>query len=149
MATKKSPGAQGGASSPGLWLFKSEPGNYCYADLERDGTTVWDGVGNNLALIHLRQARSGDQAFLYHTGDERAVVGIVTVTSDPYPDPALQDPKRAVVDVRPEKRLGRLVTLAEIKADPAFAGWLLLTHSRLSVMPVPAPLWQRILELGG
>lgn len=130
------------------WLLKSEPSDYSYEDLERDGGTYWDGVKNNLALKYLRQVRRGDSALIYHTGKERAVVGIAGITSDPYPDPEQNDAKLEVFDLVPERRLKRRVTLKEIKADPAFEGFDLVRLPRLSVMRVPAPIWKRILRLG-
>ncbi len=132
----------------GYWLLKTEPGDYAYSDLERDGGTVWDGVRNNLALKHMRQVRSGDRALFYHTGKDKAVVGVARVASDPYPDPGGDDERFVVFDLRPERPLARPVTLAEIKADSRFRDFALVRMSRLSVMPVPAPLWQRILKLG-
>ncbi|MCG0238309.1 MAG: EVE domain-containing protein [Firmicutes bacterium] len=131
------------------WLLKTEPEEYSYEDLERAGRDVWDGVRNPTAQRHLRAMQPGDLAFIYHTGTERAVVGIARVATAPYPDP--QDPagRFVVVDVEPAGRLPRKVTLAAIKADPAFAGWELVRLPRLSVMPVPEPLWQRILALAG
>ena len=131
------------------WLLKSEPNDYSFDDLERDRTTYWDGVKNNLALKYLRQVRAGDLAFIYHTGKERAVVGIARVTSDPYPDPEHDDPKLAVFDLEPRRRLAQPVTLAEIKADEAFDGFALVRLPRLSVMEVPAALWKRIIKMGG
>lgn len=136
-------------SRDSLWLLKSEPGDYSWDDLERDRETVWDGVKNNLALKHIRLVREGDRALIYHTGRQRAAVGVVRVTSDPYPDPQAGDPKIVVFDVAPEERLERPVSLAEIKADEAFAGFDLVRLPRLSVMPVPPPMWRRILALGG
>ncbi len=129
------------------WLLKTEPGDYSYADLERDGETIWDGVRNNFALKHLRQVRAGDQALVYHTGKEKAVVGVASVASDPYPDPEGDDPRWMVFDLRPERPLRHPVGLAEIKADPAFSDFHLVRISRLSVMPVPAPLWKRLLRM--
>jgi predicted RNA-binding protein with PUA-like domain len=131
------------------WLFKQEPSTYSYSRLEKDGRTVWDGVANNLALKHLRAVKKGDRAILYHTGDERQAVGIMEVVSDPYPDPKENDESLAVVDVRPAGRLKRPVTLAQIKGDPAFADWELVRISRLSVMPVPEKLWQKIMKMAG
>jgi predicted RNA-binding protein with PUA-like domain len=127
------------------WLFKQEPSTYNYQQLEKDGRTAWDGVANNLALKHLRSVKKGDKALFYHTGDERQAVGVMDVVSDPYPDP--KDRSLTVVDVRPSRRLGRPVTLDQIKADPAFAGWELVRISRLSVMPVPDRLWSRIMKM--
>ncbi|MCX7699499.1 MAG: EVE domain-containing protein [Gemmataceae bacterium] len=119
------------------WLFKQEPSCYSYADLERDGSTVWDGVSNALAQKHLRQVRAGDDVLLYHTGKEKAIVGEMKVIS-------AQD---GVVHVAPARRWTRPVTLAEIKADPAFAEWELVRMSRLSVMPVPERIWKRLQKL--
>src|SRR5262245_14415888 len=124
------------------WLFKQEPSCYSFDQLEKDGTTTWDGVTNAAARIHLRNAKTGDKVFFYHTGDEKAVVGVMEVASDPRPD--LADEKGVVVDVRFVKRLKNPVTLAAIKADAAFKDWELVRISRLSVMPCPAPLWKKI-----
>jgi predicted RNA-binding protein with PUA-like domain len=132
-----------------FWLLKTEPDCYSYADLEREGTTVWDGVSNNAALKHLRDIRPGDLALIYHTGDERRAVGLAEVTSEPYADPQAGDPKLVVVNVRPLRRLARPVTLAEVKADPAFADFVLVRQVRLSVMPVNAEQWRRLMEIAG
>jgi predicted RNA-binding protein with PUA-like domain len=129
------------------WLLKTEPGDFSFDDLESKGSAVWDGVSNALALKHLRLMRKGDQAFIYHTGKEKAVVGIASVTSDAYPDPQAGDPKLAVCDLAPVRRLRRPVSLAEIKSDAAFAGFALVRMARLSVMPVPAAHWKRILGM--
>jgi predicted RNA-binding protein with PUA-like domain len=131
------------------WLLKTEPGDYSFADLERDGRTTWDGVANNVALKHMRSMRRGDEAIVYHTGDERRAVGLARVVSDPYPDPAGAGPRSLVVDVEPVRRLPRPVTLAQVKADPAYAGFDLVRQPRLSVMPVPPALWRRLLALAG
>ncbi|WP_337863198.1 EVE domain-containing protein [Nitrososphaera sp.] len=125
------------------WLFKQEPSTYNYQQLEKDGRTVWDGVANNLALKHLRAVKKGDRALFYHTGDEKQAVGVMEAVSDAY----LKDGV-PVVDVRPAGRLARPVTLEQIKADPAFADWELVRISRLSVMPVPEKLWDRIMKMG-
>lgn len=129
------------------WLLKSEPDVYSYADLETDKRTVWDGVNNPLALKHMREMAKGDLAFVYHTGDEKAVAGIAEVIKSPYADPKLDDPKRTVLDLIPKQKLKHPVTLKRIKADKVFAEWALVKNSRLSAMPVPAALWQRILKL--
>lgn len=136
-----------------FWLLKTEPSNYAWSDLERDQQTVWDGIGNNLALKYVRQMRPGDRALIYHTGKERQAVGIVEVTSDPYPDPRLDDPKRTVVDVRLARSLPRPVSLAAIKArqgeDGIFAEFDLLKISRLSVVPVSDAHWALLLTMAG
>jgi predicted RNA-binding protein with PUA-like domain len=129
------------------WLLKTEPDCYAFADLVRDKKTAWDGVSNALALKHIRTMKKGDEAVIYHTGDERAAIGLAKVVSDPYPDPKEEDPKLVVVDLKPGKKLSSPVTLSDFKADPAFAGWDLLRISRLSVVPVPDAMWDRLLEL--
>jgi len=129
------------------WLLKSEPDVYSYDDLVRDKKTVWDGVANNTALIHIRSMKKGDLALIYHTGDERRAVGVAEVVSSPYADPTQDSPKLAVVDVKPKKVLAKPVTLEQIKADPAFAGWDLLRIGRLSVVPVPEALWKHLEEM--
>lgn len=124
-----------------LWLMKQEPEEYSFADLERDGSTTWDGVSNPLALKHLRACAAGDLAFYYHTGKEKAVVGVMEVVSV-VPDTT--DAKKVTVTVRAVRRLARPVTLATIKADAAFAKWELVTQARLSVMPVTKAMWERV-----
>jgi predicted RNA-binding protein with PUA-like domain len=127
------------------WLFKQEPSTYSYSQLESDRTTAWDGVGNNLALKHLRSVKKGDKALFYHTGEEKQAVGIMEIISNPYPDP--KDKSLVVVDVQPAGRLANPVTLDAIKQDKAFSGWELVRISRLSVMPVPDKLWDRIIKM--
>jgi predicted RNA-binding protein with PUA-like domain len=129
------------------WLFKSDPETYSFSDLERDGKTVWDGVSNNLALKHLRSARKGDRVLIYHTGDEKAVVGIAEVVSDSYPDPKQKDPRLAVVDLKASEKLARSVTLQVIKKEPALKDFELVRLPRLSVMPVSDTQWKAVLAL--
>lgn len=129
------------------WLLKTEPGEYSFDDLIRDKKTVWDGVTNALALKHLRAIRKGDDLLIYHTGNVRAAVGLATAATDPYPDPAKQDPKIVVIDVVPVRRLAQPVTLEAMKATPAFRTFELVRLPRLSVMPVPDALWKRILRM--
>lgn len=136
------------AGAEGFWLLKTEPGDYGYDDLARDRRTVWDGVGNNTALKHIRAVRKGDRALVYHTGKERAAVGLARIVSGPYPDPRGDDPARVVFDLAADRRLPQPVPLAAVKADPAFAGFGLVRISRLSVMPVPPALWERLLAMG-
>jgi predicted RNA-binding protein with PUA-like domain len=126
------------------WLVKEEPEHYGFDQLERDRKTVWAGVKNPLAQKHLRGIRKGDRIFYYHTGKEKSVVAVARALTDAYPDPDDSSGKLFVVDVAPEKRLPRPVTLAEIKADPAFATFPLVRMGRLSVMPVTDPQWARI-----
>jgi predicted RNA-binding protein with PUA-like domain len=129
------------------WLVKEEPEHYGYDQLERDRKTVWAGVRNPLAQKHLRTIRKGDRIFYYHTGKEKAVVAIARALGDAYPDPDDSGGKSYVVDVAPEKRLARPVTLAAIKADRAFASFPLVRMSRLSVMPVSDAEWTRIVGM--
>lgn len=128
----------------GLWLVKEEPEHYSYDQLERDGRTVWAGVKNPLAQKHLRSMRRGDRIFYYHTGKEKAVVAVAAAAGDAYPDPGDASGKLVVVDVVFVKKLARPVTLAEIKADTAFASFPLVRIARLSVMPVSDDEWTRI-----
>jgi predicted RNA-binding protein with PUA-like domain len=127
-----------------LWLFKEEPECYSFAQLQRDGTTTWSGVTNALAQKHLRAIKKGDRIFYYHTGKEKAVVGVMAASADAGPDPDDETGKRVVVTVKPVRKLKTPVTLAAIKADKAFAAWELVRMSRLSVMPVPEDLWKKI-----
>jgi predicted RNA-binding protein with PUA-like domain len=131
------------------WLLKTEPETYSWDDLQRDRKATWDGVTNALALKHIRNMKKGDQVLVYHTGKERAAVGIAKVSSDPYPDPKADDARIVVVDLKPEAKLTKPVTLDTIKADPTFAGWELIRIGRLSVMPVPPAMWNRIEKLAG
>jgi predicted RNA-binding protein with PUA-like domain len=131
----------------GRWLFKTEPSSYSFANLEEDGETVWDGVKNALALRHLRTVEKGDEVLFYHTGDERAVVGMAVVTRGAYPDPKKKDPRLVVVDIRPLRRLARPVTLAGMRGDRKLADFDLLRLPRLSVMPVSAAHWAEIAAL--
>jgi predicted RNA-binding protein with PUA-like domain len=128
------------------WLFKEEPGHYSYADLERDGETVWDGVTNAAARLNLRKVRKGDRVLYYHTGKEKAIVGELVAVSDALSDPKDSDPKAVLVKVKAVRRL-HPVALSRIKRDPALADWELVRFSRLSVMPVTKAQWKRIQEL--
>jgi predicted RNA-binding protein with PUA-like domain len=129
------------------WLFKEEPENYSYDDLARDGRTSWTGVRNPVAQKHLRSVKKGDRIFFYHTGKEKAVVGICRAAADAYADPADTSGKLYAVDVEPVKKLKAPVTLAAVKADKRFAAFPLTRVPRLSVMPVPAEEWGWILEM--
>ena len=128
-----------------LWLFKQEPACYAIADLRRDGTTVWDGISNSLALKNLGQVRRDDRVFFYHTGKEKAIVGEMRIVADPHTEAA--NDKAVVVEVAFVRELARSVTLAEIKSDKRLAGWDLIRLPRLSVLPVSAAQWQRVEEL--
>jgi len=134
---------------PNYWLVKTEPTTYSYDDLERAATAVWDGVKNPVALRNLRAMHPGDQVLVYHTGDEKAVVGWATVVSSPYTDPKKKDAKLVVIDLKAHRRLPQAVTLAQIKADKTFADLPIVRQGRLSVSPVTAPQWKKILQLAG
>jgi predicted RNA-binding protein with PUA-like domain len=127
------------------WLFKEEPDAYTFADLVRDGKTVWDGVTNALALQHLRRVREGDQVLFYSTGKLKAVVGEMRVASDPTP--VTGDAKLVVVEVAPVRALTHAVSLARIKEDASLSSWELVRMPRLSVVPVTEQQWRRIEEL--
>jgi predicted RNA-binding protein with PUA-like domain len=129
------------------WLFKEEPSSYSFEQFTKDGATSWSGVKNPLAQKHLRSVKKGDRVFYYHTGNEKAVVGIARATSDAYPDPKDKGGKAVVVDVAPVRALDRPVTLAEIKASTAFATFPLTRLPRLSVMPVSDAEWKEIERL--
>lgn len=132
------------------FLFKTEPSEYSFADLVRDKRTAWTGVKNPAARQALRSCEKGDRVFVYHTGDEKAVVGIAEVQKPTYADPASKgDDKAVAVDLKPIEALRLPVTLAAIKADARFAGFALVKQPRLSVMEVPGPLAAAILAMGG
>ena len=126
------------------WLFKEEPTHYSYDDLVRDGKTSWTGVRNPVAQKHLRTVKRGDRIFFYHTGNEKAVIGIAKAIADAYPDPADKSGKLHAVDVAPVRKLKQPVTLAAVKADKYFAAFQLTRVPRLSVMPVSDDEWDRI-----
>jgi predicted RNA-binding protein with PUA-like domain len=132
---------------PQYWLLKTEPGTYSFEDLEREGRAIWDGVTNNLALKNMRAMQRGDQAFIYHTGVEKSVVGVAEVVSDPYPDPKSSDPRLTVVDLQAKRRLPAAVPLSEIKARRDLAEFPLVRLPRLSVVPVTEDQWRLLLEM--
>jgi predicted RNA-binding protein with PUA-like domain len=129
-----------------MWLLKTEPGEYSYDDLERDGRARWDGVTNPVALRNLRAMKPGERVLVYHTGGEKAVVGEAVVAKAAYPDPG--NARLVVVDVEPRGRLATPVTLAELKALAAFADSPLVRQGRLSVVPLTAEQW-RLVEARG
>jgi len=131
------------------WLFKEEPTHYSFDDFVREKRTVWSGVKNALAQKHLRSIKKGDRVFYYHTGDEKAVVGIAKALTDAYPDPEDKTGRAFVVDVAPVKKLSRPVTLAEIKSKAFFRDFPLVRISRLSVMPVSDREWAEIERMTG
>lgn len=133
----------------GYWILKTEPSAYSFDQLERDGHAVWDGVKNPVALKNLRAMAHGDQLLIYHTGDEKAVIGFAQVTKAAYPDPKKKDPKLVVIELKPGKRLPRPVPLSAIRAEQALAGLALVRQPRLSVVAADAAQWTKLLALGG
>lgn len=131
------------------WLLKTEPNDYSYSDLTKETITVWDGVKNALALKNMRTMQTGEEAFIYHTGKERRIIGVAEVVSKAYPDPKLNDIKRLVIDIRAVRKLPQPITLTQIKQDEKMKGFELLRLPRLSIVPVLPQHWQRLLELAG
>jgi predicted RNA-binding protein with PUA-like domain len=131
------------------WILKTEPSTYSYDDLVREKRTVWDGVRNPVALKNIGQMRPGDEVLIYHTGDEKAVVGHASVAAVPHADPKANDPKLLVVEITAGPRLPKPVTLAQIKTDPAFKDLALVRMGRLSVVAASAAHWKRLLQLAG
>ena len=129
------------------WLLKTEPGSYSFADLMQDKKAVWDGVSNNLALRNIRMMKKGVLAFIYHSGDEKAIVGVAEVASDPYIDPKHRDSKLAVIDLKPKKQLDQHITLAQVKSKKQFASFELVRIPRLAVMPVSTEAWKTLITL--
>ena len=132
------------------WLAKQEPSGprgYNILQLQKDKKTMWDGVHNNLALKHIRNMKKGDLVFFYHTGDERQVVGIMSVISDPYSNPEEENKRFVVVDVKFKKLFKTPIPLEMIKKQKKFKDWELLRISRLSVMPVPKIIWDDIIKM--
>lgn len=132
---------------PAYWIVKSEPSTYSFGDLVRDGRTRWDGVRNSQALSNLRAMKKGDRVLFYHTGGEKALVGLARVAGAPYPDPAGTDPLQTVVDIEAGRALARPVTLAAIKAEPALAELGLVRQGRLSVVPASPDQWKHLVAM--
>jgi predicted RNA-binding protein with PUA-like domain len=132
---------------PAHWILKTEPSTYSFDRLVEERKTVWDGVSNPVALKHLREMAVGDQVMVYHTGDVKAVVGLARITRAAYPDPT--DAKLVVVELEAGERLPHPVTLASIKADPAFADLALVRMGRLSVVPVKPEQWKKLMHMAG
>lgn len=126
------------------WLFKTEPSVYSYQQLQKDKKTMWDGVKNNLALKNLKDIEKGDEILIYHTGDEKAAVGVARALGGAYPDPSQKNPKLLVVDIEAVKPLSRPVTLAEVKANKKLANFDLVRLSRLSIMKVSDEQWKTL-----
>ena len=128
------------------WLLKSEPGEYSWRDLEKREKDIWDGVKNPGALKNIRMMKPGDKAFFYHTGKEKAIVGIMEIASLPYPDPKADDPRIVVVDVAGKEKLALPVTLKKIKESGLFPDWELVRQPRLSIVPVTKEQWETIIK---
>jgi predicted RNA-binding protein with PUA-like domain len=131
------------------WLLKTEPSEFSFEDLLASGREIWDGITNPLALKHLRSTRAGDLALIYHTGKERAAVGIARILGAPYPDPKRKNPSQVVVEIEPVAPLPRPVSLQEMKASAELKGLQLLRISRLSVVPVSPEHWKTLLKMAG
>jgi predicted RNA-binding protein with PUA-like domain len=127
-----------------MWLLKTEPGAYSYADLERERRAVWDGVKNPVALRNLRAMKRGEGAIVYHTGDEKAAVGVAEIVREAYPDPKAKDERLLVIELVPRRRLAAPVTLALIKASALFKDSPLVRQGRLSVVPLTAAQWKAL-----
>lgn len=129
------------------WLLATDPGEYGYDDLERDSSTVWNGVTDYLALKNLRDMDQGDMVLILHQGDEPTIVGIGRVISDTYPDPNQGDPTIYVFDLEPVERLENPIPLSALLDDPEFQDWELIANPELEVAEIPAPLWNRLAEM--
>jgi predicted RNA-binding protein with PUA-like domain len=137
------------ASKGNSWLVKQEPEDYSWDDLVRDKKTAWTGVRNFQARNNLRNMKMGDAVFFYHSGKEKSVVGIAEVAKAAYPDPTADDDSWIAVDIKPVKRLGKPVSLADIRANARLGNLLLVRQSRLSVMPVSSEDFEEILKMSG
>ena len=133
---------------PNFWLLKTEPSTYSYSDLEKDGKTTWDGVKNNYALKNMSQMKKEDLVFIYHTGEEKQIVAIAEIISNPYLDPKQKNPHLLVIDLKPHKKLSKPVTLVELKAQKDLKNFELVRLPRLSVMPVAKEIWEKIMNMG-
>lgn len=131
------------------WLVKSEPNKYAFSDLQRDGKTVWDGVRNNAAALHLKAMKVGDQVLYYHSQEGLAVVGVAKVTGEAFLDPSDPAGRFVAVELAPVRPLPKPVTLAQMKADPALAKLEMIRQGRLSVSPVRPDEWAVILKMAG
>lgn len=130
-----------------LWMFKTEPDDFSFDDLEADGTANWDGVKNAQALIYLRQVAAGDEIFIYHTGTQKSVVGVARATGPARPDPRNNAGKMVIVPIVPVGRLSAPVAIAAIRGESELAQFPLIRNTRLSVMPVAKGEWLAVLRL--
>ncbi|WP_309089253.1 EVE domain-containing protein [Phenylobacterium sp.] len=131
------------------WLVKSEPNTYSFEDLQRDGRTVWDGVRNNAAALHLKTMKVGDEVLFYHSQEGLAVVGVAKVSKEAFPDASDPSGRFVAVELEPVRPLARPLTLAEMKAEPALSDMVMLRQSRLSVSPVKPGEWAAIQKMAG
>ena len=129
------------------FLLKTEPTEYSFDDLVREKKAVWSGVSAPPALKNIRSMKKGDRAFIYHTGDEKQIVGIAKIISNPYPDPKAKNEKLVVVDIQAEQKLNNPVTLAVVKSTKELASMPLVRIGRLSVQPVTDKEWDIIISL--
>ncbi|MFP4456217.1 MAG: EVE domain-containing protein [Clostridia bacterium] len=125
-----------------MWLLKSEPNDYSYQDLVKEGKTKWDGVKNHQAVNNMKKMEKGEKVFFYHTGRKREIVGVCEVSKESY-----DDGEYTVVEVMPVKELENPVTLKEIKEDDFFSDWALVRQGRLSVVPVKKEYWNKVIEM--
>jgi predicted RNA-binding protein with PUA-like domain len=132
-----------------FWLVKSEPAKYAFSDLERDGSTVWDGVRNNQAALYLKAMKAGDPVLYYHSQEGLAVVGVAEVSREAFPDPTDASGRFVAVELKPVRPLARPVSLTEMKAEPALAGMAMFRQFRLSVCPITADEWATVLKMAG
>lgn len=131
------------------WLVKTEPGTFSFADLTRDGTTTWDGVRNNAAALHLKAMAKGDPVLVYHSGDDKAVVGLAEVSRTAFPDKTDPAGRFVAIELKAGKPVATPVTLSAMKANPALAKLEMIRQSRLSVSPVSEAEWNEILGMAG
>lgn len=131
------------------WLVKSEPNKYSFEDLKRDGKTVWDGVRNNAAALHLKAMKTGDEALYYHSQEGKEVVGVAKVVKESFLDPSDPAGRFVAVELAPVRTLPKPVSLAQMKAEPALAGLEMIRQGRLSVSPVRPEEWEAILGMAG
>lgn len=132
-----------------FWLVKSEPSTYSFEQLQKDGSTVWDGVRNYAARIHLRAMKKGDMVLFYHSNEGTEIVGIAKVAKEAYQDPTTTDEAWVAVDIKPHKKIKKPVSLAQIKGDKRLAQMALVRLGRLSVQPVTEKEWEIVMEMAG
>ena len=132
-----------------FWLVKSEPNTYSFEDLQRDGRTVWDGVRNNAAALHLKAMKVGDEVLFYHSQEGKAAVGVAKVAREGFPDASDASGRFVAVELTPVRPLPQPVTLSDMKVNPALDGMVMLRQSRLSVSPVSATEWATIRKMAG